>query len=301
MLAPADPITPYHIEVLPPEIIFSDIRPNQTYEMTVYVKNLTSSAKRLRIFQPSSLFFRCDYDLSKSLAPGLALKLLISFETSKSGEFHDSLYVVSDKDFRKEVKLHAYPLRSQITFEPFVNLGFVRLQTEKTAIISFKNEGKSLGKVELKFDKLQNTTLDPNFFTMQPGQEVRIKMTYHPRVAGILKGKIEVIVDGQTFQNFLEVNAIAVEYNRFFIDIKGQIISKMDFGSCYYGQEKETTLFLVNNTPKATRFQAKLKSNKHSGVAGIERFITPHETGIEELERVFFNIIYINNYINYLL
>ena len=280
------PIEPAHIEVVPPEIIFNDIVPNQTYEMTVLVKNLTNIAKRLRIFQPSSLNFRCDYDVAKGLAPGLALKLLVSFETSNLGEFHDSMRVISDNDFNLEVKLHAYPLRSQITFEPFLNLGFLQLNKEKVEEIVFKNEGKSLGKVELRFEKLPDISIDPNFFTIQPNQEIHVKVTHRPKEAGILKGKIDVIVDGQSFQNFIEVNAIAVDYNRFFIDEKGLIVNKLDFGPVYYGQQKELNIFLLNNTPKIGKFQTKLKSNKNIGKAGFEKYLTPHELGVEEVERV---------------
>ena len=276
-----------HIEVQPPEIIFTEIQLNQTYEMTVYVKNLTKTAKRLRIFQPSSLNFRCDYDLTKAIAPGLALKVLVSFETANSGEFHDTFKVVSDNEFNLDVKLHTFPARSQITFEPFVNLGFLQLNKEKTEQIVFKNDGKSVGKVELRFDKLPEISIDPNFFTIQPNQELRVRINYHPKEAGILKGKINVIVDGQSFQSFIEVTAIAVDYNRFFIDEKGQIMNKLDFGPVYYGQKKETTVFLLNNTPKIGKFQAKLTSNKHDGKPGMEKYISPHELGVEELERVF--------------
>lgn len=275
-----------HIEVFPPELIFNDIIANQTYEMTVYVKNLTKTAKRLRIFQPTTLNFRCDYDLAKGIAPGLAQKLLVSFETSRIGEFHDTMKVVSDNGFEIEVKLHAYPLRSQIIFEPFLNLGFIQVNKEKIEQILFRNEGKSVGKVELKFDKLPDTTIDPNFFTIQPSQEVFVRVAYRPREAGIMKGKIEVIVDGQSFQHFIEVNSITVDYNRFFIDENGQIVSKLDFGMIYYGDTREKTLFLLNNTPKTGKFQAKLKSNKNVSQPGFEKFQTPHELGFEELERV---------------
>lgn len=284
-MEPTDPSR--HIEVLPPEVIFPDIQPNQTYEMTVLIKNLTPTARRLRIFQPNSLNFRCDYDLTKAIAPGLALKVLVSFETTTLHDFSDSFKVVSDQDFSLEVPLKAYPARGQIVFEPFVNLGFLPLNKEKTEFISFKNEGKTLGKVELRFDKLQEVTVDPNFFTIQPNQEVAVRVNYQPREAGILKGRIEVIVEGQSFLRTIEVTAVAVDYNRFFIDEKGNIVTKLDFGHVYYGQKKETTLFLLNNTPKVGRFQAKLTANKHAGKPGLEKYISPHELGVEELERVF--------------
>ncbi len=47
------------IEILPSEIIFKDIQTNQTYEITVYVRNLTKTAK-----------FRADYDMQGAIAAG---------------------------------------------------------------------------------------------------------------------------------------------------------------------------------------------------------------------------------------
>lgn len=38
------------IEITPPEIIFRDIEINQTYEIVVYVRNLTKKVRRIRIY-----------------------------------------------------------------------------------------------------------------------------------------------------------------------------------------------------------------------------------------------------------
>jgi hypothetical protein len=38
------------IEVVPNEIIFKDIQINQTYEITVFVRNHTQTARRIRVF-----------------------------------------------------------------------------------------------------------------------------------------------------------------------------------------------------------------------------------------------------------
>ena len=40
------------IEVVPSEIIFKDILTNQTYEITVYIRNLTKTSRRIRVYQP---------------------------------------------------------------------------------------------------------------------------------------------------------------------------------------------------------------------------------------------------------
>jgi hypothetical protein len=51
------------IEVVPSEIIFKDILTNQTYEITVYIRNLTKTSRRIRVYQPQTAKFRADYDM----------------------------------------------------------------------------------------------------------------------------------------------------------------------------------------------------------------------------------------------
>ena len=65
------------LKIYPDEIIFKDIKINQTYEINVLIRNLTKKVKRIRIFQPTSSKFRCDYDMTGPLAPGIALELIV--------------------------------------------------------------------------------------------------------------------------------------------------------------------------------------------------------------------------------
>ena len=115
-----------------------------------------------------------------AIAAGIAMKLVITFETSvmnKNG-FHDSLKIVSDENYERDIPLHAYPQQASIIFEPFLNLGFVKMNSEKTEKIFFLNEGKIPAKVALKTAENQDLVIDPASFTMEPGQEFSVKVTY---------------------------------------------------------------------------------------------------------------------------
>ena len=131
------------IEIIPSEIIINDIEPNQTYEVVVQARNLTSTGRRIRVYQPKTNKFRCDYDMQGNIAPGLSMKLLVSFETDKYGDFHDSIKIVSEEKFSAVIPLHAYQTQATIQFEPFINFGFIQTQKEEVRVISFKNEGKT--------------------------------------------------------------------------------------------------------------------------------------------------------------
>ena len=130
------------IEVTPPEIIINDIEPNQTYEVVVLVRNLTNIGRRIRVYQPKTNKFRCDYDMQGNVAAGLAMKLVVSFETDKSGDFHDVLEIVSDNGFSLTVPLHAFQPQANVAFDPFINFGFIKIQKEEVRPILFENQGK---------------------------------------------------------------------------------------------------------------------------------------------------------------
>ncbi len=274
------------IDITPSEIIFRDIQINQTYEMCIYVRNLSKIVRRIRIFQPQNNKFRCDYEMAGAIAAGLAMKLTVSFETTTLGDFHDKLRIISDDNVTLEVALSAYPMQSQVIFEPFINFGFVKTGTEKTEKVFFKNEGKTNGKIELKVDKMPDLTLDPVFFTLSPGQENFVKVKFKPKDAGILRGNIDVIVDGgQTFQKNIEINATSVEFNRFLIDETGNLTRSLDFGTIYFGQQKEIKTFLVNNTPKSFNFKANFRLGFQKE-GNLDNFQTPNEVGYEQTEKI---------------
>ena len=47
--------------------------------------------------------------IKRAIAAGLAMKLLVTFETSNLEEYHDSMKIVSDGGFSFDVNLNAYP------------------------------------------------------------------------------------------------------------------------------------------------------------------------------------------------
>lgn len=87
--------------------------------------------------------------------------------------------------------------------------------------IFFKNEGRSTGKVELKIDKLPDFKIEPTSFTLQAGQEFAVNVFYKPKDAGIFRGLVEVVADGQSLQKTIDINATSIEFTRFLIDESG--------------------------------------------------------------------------------
>ncbi len=111
------------------------------------------------------------------------------------------------------------------------------------------------------------------------------KNFYRPKEAGILRGVLDVIVDGQSYLKKIEINGTSVEYNRCIIDQNGTVAKNLNFGSLYYGEKKEISTFLINNTPKPFKFKAKFRIGLQKD-GKLDNLQTPNEVGYEQTEKI---------------
>jgi hypothetical protein len=199
--------------VVPDEVIFKDIIPGQIYQMYVQVRNLTKYVKRVRVFQPKTSNFRCDYDMMGAIAPGLSIELIISFESAANGEFRDSVKIASEDEVELEIPIYAFSPTAKIVFEPFINMGFVQVGKEKREMVKFRNEGSVDKRVDLKINEATDLKIFPtSSFILKASEEVQIELVYTPSEAGIFRGLIEVLSEGQCFLRQIDVNATCVEF-----------------------------------------------------------------------------------------
>lgn len=169
------------INVYPKECVFSDIEINQTYEMIVYVQNLSKVPQRIKVMQPTTSKFRVDYDTTGSIAAGLTVKLVIVFETNNLDDFNDKFHLIYEKSGKKqdvEITLSALKPQAQISFENFIDLGFARINREKQHVIRFRNQGKQVGKIKVVFEHLQGIKLNPSQFQIQPNDICDVSLIY---------------------------------------------------------------------------------------------------------------------------
>jgi len=216
------------LNIVPDEVIFKDIIPGQIYQMYVQVRNLTKYVKRVRVFQPKTSNFRCDYDMMGAIAPGLSIELVISFESNNAGEFRDMVTIVSEDDVEIEIPIYAFSPTAKIVFEPFINMGFIQVGKEKKEIINFRNEGSVDMRVDLNVPEPCELKILPNTsFMLKSNEEVEIELVYNPTEPGIFRGLIEVITDGQCFMKQIDVNATCVEFLKFIINDKGEELNQL--------------------------------------------------------------------------
>ncbi|EWS70940.1 flagellar associated protein, putative (macronuclear) [Tetrahymena thermophila SB210] len=274
------------IDITPNEIHFKDIQINQTYEITLYVRNLTKKPRRIRVFQPQTPHFRADYEMQGAIGAGLAMKVTVTFETTYLDNFKDVMKIVSQDNFSKEVFLYAYQPCAQLVFEPFINFGFVKVQQQKQEKIFFKNEGSVAAKVELKSSDPADLKIEPPFFSIQPKQEFAVTATYESQEAGLFRGFVYVTTEAQCLQKVIDINATIVEFTQFLIDDSGNQTTQFDFGTFYYGQEKKIHGFLVNNTPKKYKYKVNFRFGLLYSAEDIASLQTPNEVGREQTEKI---------------
>ena len=77
-------------------LIYLDIEPNQNYEVTVTVRNISKRVRRLKFTSPKTSKFQIEHDMQGPLAAGLAVKMNVSFETDAEGDFHDVVEIQAE-------------------------------------------------------------------------------------------------------------------------------------------------------------------------------------------------------------
>lgn len=236
--------TEENLIIFPNEIIFKDIIPGQIYQMKAKVKNLSKVVRRIRVFQPKSPEFRCDYEMVTAIAPGLSIDLIISFEATERGEFKDEIKIVSG-NYEKTIPMLAYSPMAKIIFEPFINMGFIQVGSTKREKVLFKNEGTEKGIVNLKPDGAgESLLIEPtNNFELNPGEVKEVELVYNAEESGLFRGVVEVKTNGKTFLESIDINATCVEYSQFIIDKSGKELPIIQFGQVIFGQKKKFRVF----------------------------------------------------------
>lgn len=294
------------LEIFPPEILFKDIELDQTYEVTVSVRNLCSNVRRIRFVPPKTSKFIAEYETLGSIAGGIQTKVVISFETDMLGDFHDEMTIISE-DFTYKLLMHAYQPAPSITFDALLNLGLTPVNQSISGSVHFKNEGSRSGTVNLRYDKTISPELlvGPETFVLNPNSEIQVDFKYSPKEVGVFRCPVEVEVEGSDTIRHIDVNATCVEHQLCIVapniekiptqladsDMNPSsnlaVTTSLNFGSMYHGQSKELEAYLFNNGPLKVPYSIRFIQGSEED-AESEQFITstPQELAKLELRRV---------------
>ena len=224
------------LEIIPPEVVFKDIELNQYYEITVEIRNLTSKATRIRIQEPSNQDFTVHYVRQPEIAPGLSMTAKVKYECRELKNETEMVKIVSEDGSFVQLPIRVYRTESQILFEPFVNMGFLKVGKLHCETISIKNSGKASSTVEFAHNHGAVLTVEPKILKISRMEECKINVKYKPTEAGVFKGVINIKSDSILVKDSIDINATPVDFSRFVVDNKGNQNFSFDFGTLFVGE-----------------------------------------------------------------
>ena len=187
-----------------------------------------------------------------------------------------------------ELPIRVYKTESQILFEPFVNMGFLKIGKEYCETIAIKNSGKAASLVEFTHSHGAMLSVEPKVLKISPMEESKLMVKYKPTEAGVFKGVINIKSDSILVKDTIDIHATPVEFARFIVDNKGNQNFSFDFGTLFVGQENVIRAFVVNNSPKRMKFKSFFRKGYLSSAEEFAMVQTPAEIGSEQSERVMF-------------
>ena len=154
------------------------------------------------------------------------MKLVINFESSVVGDFHDVLRLVSDNKYIVEIPLHALQPTFEFEYEKIMKFGFVKVGKEQKRELVFRNVGSKVGKLELRIQRGKDfLKIEPTQLVVEPQQQAVIHLTYFPKETGIFHGTLELTMFSpqeqyNTVQSpaFIDLTATVVEFSRHLVD-----------------------------------------------------------------------------------
>ncbi|KNC51449.1 uncharacterized protein AMSG_07644 [Thecamonas trahens ATCC 50062] len=113
--------------VRPATVHFGGFTPNNSHSLVVAVVNTSSVPQRLHIVPPQSAYFSLTYvKKAPFIAPGMALKLRVSFQPTELRYYYDCIRLHCP-GANLLVPIHGYPVVAKVEFPKVVDFGIVEL------------------------------------------------------------------------------------------------------------------------------------------------------------------------------
>jgi hypothetical protein len=85
--------------------------------------------------------------MQPEIAPGLSTTAKIKYECKELKNETEIIKVISEEGLTVQLPVRVYKMESQILFEPFVDMGFLKIGKEHEEKIAIKNNGKAAGSI----------------------------------------------------------------------------------------------------------------------------------------------------------
>ncbi|NXM17952.1 DLEC1 protein, partial [Ploceus nigricollis] len=185
----------------PPSVLFSYDKAGQVYEMTVELRNITSTGQHVRLIPPStSVFFIWPGKYPGKggmIAPGMACQYTVQFIPEYLGEYEDHILVESQVSESFVIPVQAKVSLPVLTLPDIIDCGSCLVGGVKTTAVLCRNEGVRTGKFSIVPGKawpapdsgvaatadfvIQDPfRIQPAVLELAPGQNATVEVMFFP-------------------------------------------------------------------------------------------------------------------------
>ncbi|NXB92103.1 DLEC1 protein, partial [Vidua chalybeata] len=206
----------------PPSVLFSYDKAGQVYEMTVELRNITSTGQHVRLIPPStSVFFIWPGKYPGKggmIAPGMACQYTVQFIPEYLGEFEDHILVESQVSKSFVIPIQAKVSLPVLTLPDYIDCGSCRVGGIKTTAVLCRNEGVRTGKFSIMPEKawpapdsrvaatadfvIQDPfRIQPAVLELAPGQNATVEVVFFPSLAEASQQTFTILCDNYPINN----------------------------------------------------------------------------------------------------
>ncbi|NXT69954.1 DLEC1 protein, partial [Chaetops frenatus] len=200
----------------PPSVLFLYDKAGQVYEISIELRNITSTGQHVRLIPPStSVFFIWPGKYPGKggmIAPGMACQYTVQFIPEYLGEYEDHIIVESQVSEPFLIPIQAKVSLPVLTLPDFIDCGSCLVGGMKITAVLCKNEGVRTGKFSIVPEKAWpardsgvTATADfviqdpfgiqPAFLELAPGQNATVEVMFFPSLPEASQQAFTILCD----------------------------------------------------------------------------------------------------------
>nr|XP_013810630.1 PREDICTED: deleted in lung and esophageal cancer protein 1 [Apteryx mantelli mantelli] len=200
----------------PPTVLFSDYEVGQVYEMTIELRNITSTCHHLRLIPPSTSAFAIGPGKFPGkggmIAPGMTCQYTIQFIPEYLADYEDCISVETQASEPLLIPIQAKRPPPVLTLPHIIDCGSCLVGGIKVTQLLCRNEGLSTGRFCIMPKKAwpspnfravatvgfvtQNPFgIHPAFFELTPGQSTTIEVVFFPSFPEVSQQTYTIVCD----------------------------------------------------------------------------------------------------------
>ncbi|XP_029785500.1 cilia- and flagella-associated protein 47 [Suricata suricatta] len=255
-LVPLDGEREVQLRVTPSEVKFLDTLPGRVYRLPVTVHNLGRCNQKIHFQEPLKPQFKLILtNLDKALASGLQMTAMVEYHPDKDEDTSDQLFIsIGNKTI--EVPLVGLIPACQLEIDSEVDFGTLVANSKVYCKeISIVNHGRAPGTFKTEYQGQLPIVIFPSNGVVEPKSSVIVKVDFCAEQPRIVNEVVQVSLQGCS-DMLLSVRAHVVERIIELLNMSGDKLECIHFGSVFFGTSKIEHALLYNNSPEPINWVA---------------------------------------------